>query len=68
MTQPPSDPQRDRPLNRSLKQDRDSTHDLDRSPGPLETTQASEGDGKVWPVIWAVVVIAGIAIAIYVIV
>lgn len=68
MTQPPLDPRRDRPLNRSLKQERDSSHNLDRSPGPLETTGASGGDGKVWPIIWAVVVIAGIAITLYLVV
>lgn len=68
MTQPPRDPRRDRPLNRSLKQERDSSHNLDRSPGPLETTEGKEGDGKVWPIIWAVVVIAGFAITLYLVV
>jgi hypothetical protein len=67
MTEPPSDPRRDRPLNRSLKQERDTSHNLDRSPGPLETTEARESDGKVWPIVWAVVVILCIATTLYLI-
>jgi hypothetical protein len=67
MTQPSSDPRADRRLNRSLKQERDLSHNLDRSPAPLETTEASEGDGKVWPIVWAVVVIAGIVMTLYLI-
>lgn len=67
MTQPPTDNRRDRPLNRSLKSETDSSHDIGHSPAPLETTEAKEGDGEGWPVIWAVVTIICIIVALYLI-
>lgn len=67
MNQPPSEIPRGRPLNQALKQGTDSSHDLESSPPPLATTEASAGDGKVWPVIWAVVVIGGLVVTLFLI-
>ena len=52
-------------LNRGLKSEIDTSHDVSRSPAPLETTGAREGQGWGWPLVWLATVIAGVALVIY---
>lgn len=65
MNQPPTEPSGERPLNRSLKRETDNSHDLERSPAPIDTTEAKEGQGEGWPIIWAVVTVVCVGLAIW---
>ena len=62
-------PDRDAPtgssLNPGLKSETDTSHDVERSRAPLETTGAHEGQGRGWPLVWAAVVIVGVFLVIY---
>jgi hypothetical protein len=65
-----SDPTRDRPeeapLNPALKSRRETVYDTKHpSPPPIETASAREGEGEVWPIVWLIVTVAGVALAIY---
>jgi hypothetical protein len=65
-----SDPNRDRPeeapLNPALKTTTETVHDTRRSsPPPIDTASSREGEGEVWPVIWLIVTIIGVALAIF---
>ena len=63
----PSDPvPEDAPLNPALKSTKETVYDTrHRTPGPLETTEAKEGQGEGWPVIWLVVTIICVLLAVY---
>ncbi|MCA1748039.1 MAG: hypothetical protein ABR601_05535 [Parasphingopyxis sp.] len=52
-------------LNPGLKSETDTSHDVERSRAPLETTMAHEGQGRVWPLVWLVVAIVGVPLVIY---
>lgn len=65
MPQQPDEPSSGAGLNPALKAERDTSHDVRRSPGPLETTGAHEGQGGVWPIVWLVVTVVGIALAVW---
>lgn len=65
MNQPPSEPTRERPLNPALKRETDTSHNLETSPAPIDTTEAKEGQGEVWPIIWAVVTVVCVVLAIW---
>lgn len=65
-----NDPSRDRPeqapLNPALKSTTETTYDTENvTPAPLETTNAEEGQGEGWPIVWVIVTLACIALAIY---
>lgn len=56
----------DAPLNPALKRTTETVHDTERStPAPIETASARGGEGEGWPIIWLVVVVACVAISIY---
>ena len=67
-----SEPERDEPqagsLNPALKKSTETEYDTSSSEAPIDTTSAKEGEGDVWPVVWAVVTIFGIAMAIWLLV
>ncbi|MDT7527776.1 hypothetical protein OVY29_03750 [Sphingopyxis sp. SE2] len=65
MNQPPNEPPRERPLNRGLKSETDASHDLERSPAPIDTTEAREGQGEGWPIVWVVVTVVCVVLAIW---
>lgn len=65
MNQPPSEPPRERPLNRALKSGTDTSHDLEHSPAPIDTTEAKEGQGEGWPIVWAVVTVVCVLLAVW---
>ena len=65
-----SDPQRDQPsdapLNPALKSRSETVYDTkSTTPAPFDTASAKEGEGEGWPIVWAIVTLAGIALAIY---
>lgn len=65
-----SDPNRDRPeeapLNPALKTTTETVYDTRHpSPPPIDTTSSREGEGEVWPVIWLIVTVLGVALAIF---
>lgn len=63
--EPPIDPHPRQTLNPALKQEKDTTHDLERTRGPLESTEARENEGEGWPIVWAVVTIVCVVITLY---
>jgi len=66
MTEPIDGPRDDPALNPALKSRVDETYDTRRrTPAPLETTAAREGQGEGWPIIWVVVTLVCIGLAIY---
>lgn len=66
MTDPTNDSTEDVPLNPALKSTTETVHDTTRrTPPPVETASAKEGEGEGWPIIWLVVTLAGFAAAIY---
>lgn len=52
-------------LNPGLKSETDTSHDVTRSPAPLETTGAHEGQGWGWPLVWLITAIIGVVLVIY---
>lgn len=65
MNQPPIEPPRERALNPALKRETDTTHDLEPSPAPIDTTEAKEGQGEGWPIVWAVVTVVCVVLALW---
>lgn len=56
----------DAPLNPALKSRSETVYDTThRTPAPLDTTQAQEGQGEGWPLIWLVVTVVCVALAIW---
>ncbi len=56
----------DVPLNPALKSRTETTYDTrTRTPAPLDTTSAKEGQGEGWPIVWLAVTAACIALTIY---
>lgn len=63
---PENTPREDR-LNPSLKKRSEVTHDTTRStPPPAESASVRNEEGRVWPVLWAVVVVAGMLVALWI--
>jgi hypothetical protein len=65
-----SDPTRDRPekapLNPALKSTTETVYDTSHpTPPPIETASAREGEGEIWPIIWLIVTVGGVALAIF---
>lgn len=58
-------PHREAPLNPGLISRTETTYDLSKTPPPVETTSAREGEGEGWPIAWLVLVIVGVVLAIY---
>jgi hypothetical protein len=66
MSEPQRDTATDAPLNPALKRRTDRTYDTSRiTPAPFDSASAKEGEGERWPIVWAVVTIASIALAAY---
>jgi hypothetical protein len=66
MTDPSRDQPNDAKLNPALKSRTDKTHDTTTpTPPPLETTEAKEGQGEGWPIVWLVVTVLSVVLAIY---
>ena len=66
MLEPTKSRPEDAPLNPALKSRTDTSHDTThRTPDPLATTEAKEGQGEGWPIIWLVVTVVCVALAIY---
>lgn len=65
MNQPPNEPPRESRLNPALKRETDQSHDLERSPAPIDTTEAKEGQGEGWPIVWGVVTVVCVILAIW---
>jgi hypothetical protein len=67
-----TEPDREKPqasdLNPALKKSTETVYDTSSSEAPIDTTSAQEGEGNVWPVVWAVVTILGIALAVWLLV
>lgn len=54
------------PLNPALKRTTETVYETERrTHAPIETASAKEGEGEGWPIIWLVVVVACVAISIY---
>ena len=54
------------PLNPALKSKTETVYPTtESSRAPFDTTSANEKEGEGWPVIWLLVTIAGVALAIY---
>lgn len=65
MTEPDRDHPQSGELNPALKKSTETEYDTSSSEAPIDTTSAQEGEGDVWPVVWAIVTILGIALAIW---
>lgn len=66
MTDPRNDLPEDVPLNPALKSTTETAHDtMRRTPAPVDTASAKEGEGEGWPIVWLVVTLAGLAAVIY---
>lgn len=66
MSDPSRDPSKEVPLNPALKSRTDTTYDTDRrTPAPLETTGAKEGQGEGWPLVWLAVTLLCVVMALY---
>jgi hypothetical protein len=66
MNEQSKDEPRDVPLNPAMKSQSETIYPTtESSPAPIDTTSASENEGEGWPVIWLVVTIAGVALAVY---
>lgn len=66
MTDPRNDTPEDAPLNPALKSTTETVYDTTRrTPAPVDTASAKEGEGEGWPIVWLVVTLAGLAAAIY---
>ena len=60
-----SDATDDAPLNPALKQVHDKTYGPDHSgTDPLATVSVKKDEGRIWPMIWAVVTVLCVIIAI----
>ena len=56
----------DAPLNPALRRTTETVYDTERTtPAPVETASAKEGEGEGWPIIWLVIVVACVAISLY---
>ena len=56
----------DVPLNPALKSKTETVYPTtESSRAPIDTTSATENEGEGWPVMWLLVTIAGVALAIY---
>ena len=54
-------------LNPSLKSRSEPTHDTDRStPPPAESASIQHEEGRAWPIVWAVVVVAGALVGLWI--
>ena len=54
------------PLNPALKSKTETVYPTtESSRAPIDTTSARENEGEGWPVVWLLVTIAGVALAIY---
>ena len=66
MSDQSSDETSNAPLNPALKSETETVYETKvSSPAPIDTTSASENDGKGWPVVWLLVTAAGVILAIY---
>lgn len=66
MSDPPRDQPIETPLNPALKSTIETAHDTkSTTPAPFDSASAREGEGEAWPIVWAIVTLAGIALAIY---
>jgi uncharacterized protein HemX len=66
MNDPTKDQPEDAPLNPALKSTKETVYDTShRSPPPVDTTSAKEGEGEGWPIVWLVVTVLGLAIAVF---
>lgn len=53
-------------LNPQLRRRTDATHDTTASsPAPVETTSVQRDEGRVWPIIWAMVTLICVAVAVW---
>lgn len=68
MTNPNRDTSTDAPLNPALKSTTETTYDTSPTPAPLDTTEAKEGQGEGWPIIWLAIALICVAITIYLII
>ena len=56
----------DAPLNPALKSRTETVYDTaHRTPAPVDTASAREGEGEGWPVIWLAATVVGVALAVY---
>jgi len=53
-------------LNPTLQERTENTYDLATTPPPVDTTSVRENQGEGWPIVWLVVVIAAIAITLFI--
>jgi hypothetical protein len=59
----------DAPLNPALKSTTETVYDTThRTPPPVDTASAKEGQGEGWPIVWLAVTVIGVALAVYFIV
>jgi hypothetical protein len=66
MTDQSRDQPEEAPLNPALKSTTETVYDTKhRSPPPVDTTSAKEGEGEGWPIVWLIVTLLGVAIAIF---
>ena len=66
MLEPTKDRSEDAPLNPALKSRTETVYDTEhRTPDPLDTTEAKEGQGEGWPVVWLVVTAVCVLLAAY---
>jgi hypothetical protein len=66
VTDPRTPRPEDAPLNPALKSRTETVYDTThRTPDPLETTGAKEGQGEGWPIIWLIVTVVCVVLAVY---
>lgn len=66
MSDPSNDRPEDAPLNPALKSRTETVYDTThRTPPPVETASAKEGEGEGWSIAWLVVAMLGVALTVY---
>ncbi len=69
MPEQPRDTAANAPLNPALKSTTETVYDTDHTtPAPYDSASATGDEGRGWPIIWAVVTVAGVALAVYILI
>lgn len=68
MSDMPNKPEGEPGLNPALRQRTEDAHDTrHRTPPPAESASVQREEGRSWPIVWAVVTIAGVILGIWLI-